>query len=112
METKESLIQPLLDSVEEYGKTSFELIRLKAVDKTANVASMLLSRLALLSALFLFIVTLNIAVALWLGDLMGKNYYGFLIVALFYGLVGTILFFLHPTIKTRINNSIIIKVFK
>jgi len=112
MEAKESLIQPLLESVEEYGKTNFELIRLKAVDKTANIASMLLSRLALLSALSLFIVSLNVAVALWLGDLLGKNYYGFFIVALFYGLAVTVLFFLHPTIKTRINNSIIIKVFK
>jgi len=112
METKESLIQPLIESVEEYSKTSFELIRLKAVDKGANVASMLLSRLTLLSALFLFIVSLNIAAALWLGDILGKNYYGFLVVALFYGLVGTVLFFLHPAIKTRINNSIIIKVFK
>lgn len=112
METKESLIQPLWDSVEEYSKTSFELIRLKAVDKTADVASMLLSRLTLLSALFLFAITLNIGIAIWLGDILGKNYYGFLIVALFYGLVGIILFFLHPTIKTRINDSIIIKVFK
>ena len=40
MEDKVNLLEPLLEKVEAYSKTSFELIRLKALDKTADVAAM------------------------------------------------------------------------
>ncbi len=109
MEAKENLIEPLLERVEEYSKTSLELLKLKCLDKTADVTSTLISHLLSIMVFSLFALTLNIAIALWLGDLLGKNYYGFLIVASFYGLIGIILFFIHPLIKTRVNNSIITK---
>ncbi len=107
MEGKTSLLEPLLERAEEFSKTSLELIKLKSVDKTAAVTATIISRLYFGIALALFALILNIAIALWLGDLLGKNYYGFLIIALFYGLMGVILFFVHPLIKKRINNSII-----
>ena len=107
MEAKVCLIEPLLERVEQYSKTSFELLKLKSLDKTADVTSTLISRLWLAIVVALFALTLNVAIALWLGDLLRKNYYGFLIVASFYGLIGIILFFIHPLIKARINNSII-----
>ena len=107
MEPKINLIEPLLERVEQYSKTSFELFKLKSLDKTADVTSSLISRLAFVLVFALFALTLTIAVALWLGDLLGKNYYGFLLVASFYCLVGIILLFTHPFIKGRINNSII-----
>ena len=107
MEAKANLIEPLLERAEQYSKTSFELLKLKSLDKTADVTSALISRLFLIIILSLFALTLNIGVALWLSDLLGKNYYGFLVVAAFYGFIGIILFFIHPYIKARINNSII-----
>jgi hypothetical protein len=107
MEAKTNLLEPLFERAEEFSKTSLELIKLKSIDKTAAVTSTLISRLYLIVALSLFALTLNIAVALWLGDLLGKDYYGFLIVASFYGLIGIVLFSVHPLIKKRINNSII-----
>ena len=107
MEAKISLIEPLLERAEQYSKTSFELIKLKTLDKAADVTSTLVSRLLLTIVLSLFALTLNIAIALWLGDLFGKSYYGFLVVASFYGFIAIILFFIHPLIKARVNNSII-----
>ena len=107
MEAKANLLEPLIARAEEFSKTSFELIKLKTLDKTATVVSTLISRLLLVFVLSIFALTLNIAIALWLGDLLGKNYYGFLLVASFYGLIGIILFFVHPLIKSRINNSMI-----
>lgn len=109
METPIILIEPLLKRVEEYGKTSFELLKLKSLDKTAEVSSVVISRLFLGIVLLIFVITLNIAAALWIGEMMGKNYYGFLIVASFYGLIATVLMLFHTGIKTRINNSIIIE---
>ena len=108
MEDKINFIEPLFTRAEEFGKTSFELIKLKALDKTTNVVSTVISRSITVFVLMMFIVIINIGVALWLGDLLGKTYYGFFIVAAFYALLGGVLyFFLHNWIKQRIGNSII-----
>lgn len=107
METQTGLIAPLLDSVKEYSTTSFELLKLRSFNKTADVVSTLTSRLFLAMILAIFSITLTIAVALWLGDLTGKNYYGFLIVTAIYGIIGITIYFMHPVIKARVNDSVI-----
>ena len=105
MET--GLVQVLIERAEQFGKTTFELIKLKSLDKAADVTSSLISRLVFSVVILVFAVTLSIAIALWLGALLGKNYYGFFIVASFYGIAGITLFFIHKAIKTRVNNVII-----
>ena len=107
MDTKANLIDPLIERVEEYGKTSFKLLKLKSIDKTADVVSTLTSRTLFAAVLSFFILMLNVAIALWLGDLLGKTYYGFFAVASFYAAAGTVLFFLHPTLKARVKNSLV-----
>lgn len=107
MEAKACLIEPLLERAETYSKTSLELVKLKYLDKASDLISTFMSRLVSVIALSVFVLTLNIAIALWLGDLLGQNYYGFLIVALFYGLIGMILYFIHPKVKASIKNAII-----
>ena len=111
MDTQKNLIDPLLERVETYTKTSFELVKLKALAKTADVTSTLFSRSIFILLVSVFAFTINIAVALWIGDLLGKNYYGFLIVSAFYALASIILLIVHPSIKTRINNTIIKQLF-
>lgn len=108
MENKVVFMEPLLERAETYGKTSYELIKLKAVDKTSDVLSTLVSRGASILMISMFIVIVNIGIALWLGDLFGKSYYGFFCVAGFYAVIGGILyFFLHNRIKKAVSNSII-----
>ncbi len=111
MESETNLIEPLLEKAEAYGKTSFELLRLKALAKTADVTASLFSRalFILLAAFFAF--TVNIAIALWIGDALGKAYYGFFIVAGFYALVSVIMLIVHPSIKKTVNNNIIKQLF-
>lgn len=111
MDSQTNLIEPLLEKVETYAKTSFELLRLKALAKTADVTSTLFSRSLFILLVSFFAFTINIAVALWLGDVLGKNYYGFLIVAGFYALASIILLIVHPSIKIRVNNTIIRQLF-
>jgi hypothetical protein len=110
MEPTISLIEPLLERAELYTKTSIELLKLKSIHKTADITSTLISRLLLTIVLSLFILTLNIGIALWIGDLLEKAYFGFLVVAAFYALIGIVLFFIHPIIKSRLNNSIITQI--
>lgn len=112
MEYTLSLIEPLLEKAERFSKTSIDLLKLKSVYKTSDIASTLISRLLFIIIGLFFLLALNVGIALWLGDLLGKNYYGFLLVACFYGLLTILLFFLHPTIKTSVNNSIIINLLK
>ena len=107
MDAKPNLIEPLLERAEQYGKTSFEILKLKALDKTADITSTVVSRLLLILVLSLFVITLNIALALWLGELLGKNYYGFLIVAGCHSIAAIILLLVHPFIKSRVSNVFI-----
>jgi hypothetical protein len=110
MESKSSMFEPLVERAEQYGRTSIELVKLKLIDKTADVSSTLISRLFAVLVISFFVLTLNIAIALWLGELLGKNYYGFLIVAAFYGICGIVFWSLHPAIKARVNNYIIAQI--
>lgn len=111
METQKNFIDPLLEKAEAYGKTSFELVKMRALAKTADVTSTLISRSIFILLISFFAFTINIAVALWIGDLLGKNYYGFLIVAGFYALASVILLIVHPSIKSRVNDTIIKQLF-
>lgn len=112
MENAFNNIEPLFEKIETYGKTSFELYKLKTISKTAEVASTFVSRGAVVVVVFLFMVFASIGLALWLGDLLGEPYLGFLCVASFYILLGVVLFyFLHNFIKRKISNSIISAIF-
>jgi hypothetical protein len=107
MERTTSFIEPLLEKVKEYGKTSLDLIRLKVLDKTAEILSIIASKLILFFVVFIFLITLNLAIGLWLGDLLGKVYYGFGILTLFYGVIAIVVYNMHSSIKSKINNKII-----
>lgn len=108
METPASLMENLSESVEAYSRTTFELAKLKALETTSFVAASLVFRLSVMLAVSLFALIFNIGIALWLGDLLGKSYYGFFIVAAFYLVAAAVLHFLLPTwIRKKIVDLII-----
>ena len=112
MEDKIAFMEPLLEKVEEYGITSLELIKLKALDKTSDCVSTFASRSFALLSVYMFVLVANIGLALWIGDLLGKPWYGFFCVAGFYGILGFVLyFFMHNWVKKYVNNSIIALMF-
>ena len=111
MDIQTNLIEPLLERAEAYSKTSVELIKLKALAKTADISSSLISKSLLALVVSFFAFLLNIAIALWLGDILGKNYYGFLIVAACYAIAAIIILIIHPSIKARVSNAIIKQLF-
>ncbi len=108
MEPQVSSIKSLFDHVESYTKTTFELYRLKLIDKSIAVLSALISQLAVIIVMSLFIIVLTIGVALWLGELLGKSYYGFFVVAGFYLVAGIVLKnYLHKWLRKPISNAIL-----
>jgi hypothetical protein len=113
METPESLIELLYEKIEEYGITTYELTKLKLLKTTAQVLPSLLSSLIVVLVISAFIFFLSIGIAILLGEWLGKLYYGFFIIAVFYFVVGIVMhFYLHKWIKKPVANIIIKQVLK
>lgn len=112
MENETTFLEPLFEKAEAYGKTSYELFKLKTTEKTVNVLSVFFSRSISILAIYTFIIFVSIGISLWLGDLLGKLYYGFLCVAAFYGITACILFFfMHDQIKKWTGNLLVKQMF-
>lgn len=113
MKNYETAIEVLLEKAEDCGKTSLELIKLKAINSSADIISSFAVKIILITVITLFVLIINVGVALWIGDLLGKSYYGFFVVAAFYGLLAILLrSYLHQYIKVLISNFIIVQILK
>jgi len=93
MEDNINLIESLIERITEYGKTSYELVKLNVVDKTLDTVSSVLAHAVVKVVIACFVLFVNLGVAFWLGDLLGKIYYGLFAVAAFNGIVAFILHF-------------------
>ena len=108
METPANLIEMLFERIEAYGKTILELLKFKVLEAVSNLITKLVSRLIILIMVVLCVSFFSIGIALYIGELLEKLYYGFFIVAAFYFVLGTILFFsLHKWIKEPIDDLMI-----
>jgi hypothetical protein len=113
MEEKATIVESVVDHAKAYAESTFELIKLKAVKKGSEVASVIAAYVIVVASVLLFVIIVNIGLAIWLGDLTGKLYYGFFIVAGFYALVALILHLGHKVIfKRPITNMAIRKYIK
>jgi hypothetical protein len=113
MEENANLFETLLERAIEYGKTSIELARLKALDKTTEIVSSVIPLSVVILLVASSLLFLNLGLAFWLGEVLGKTYYGFFIVAAFYVLAGIIIhFFLHKWIKRLVGDYFIKRVLK
>lgn len=113
MEEKATLLETLFEKAEAYSKTNIDIFKLKSIDKSADVVSSLVSKLAVIIVVSLIALMVNIGLALWIGELLGKTYFGFFAVAGGYILIAIIVsVFRHQLIKTPINDAIIIQMLK
>lgn len=111
MDEQSGLIETLIEKGEQYGKTTLELIKLKTLDKSADVVSNMVSWAIVIVFAVLFFLILNIGIALWVGELLGKSYYGFFAVSGFYAILALVFgIFRKKFVKTPLNNSIITQV--
>ena len=113
MEENTSLLETLLEKTADYGKTSFELYKLKALDKASNALSTFAPNSAVFILSAIFLLFLSLGLAFYLGEILEGIYYGFFVVAAFYGLLAVIIkYFLHNSIKKSIQNYIIKQILK
>jgi len=87
-----TLIESLFSQSKEYAGNRIQLLKLKGIDKTSTIASLVITGVALFIVFILFFLFFNIGIALLIGDLLGKSYLGFLILAVVYAIAGFIVF--------------------
>jgi hypothetical protein len=107
MDIKSQLIDPLVEKIETYSKTTIELYQLKFIHKSSTIVANTFSKTINTLLILLFLTPLNIAFALFLGDLFGKNYLGFLCITGFYFVVWIIFQMLKEKIKKTVINRFI-----
>jgi hypothetical protein len=113
MEDNAKLIESLLERATEYARTSMELVKLKTLDKTSDVISSLIPHYVVLVFIALFIIFLNLGLALWLGEILGKTWLGFFVVAGFFVITGIFIhFFMHKWLKKIVGNFIVKQILK
>lgn len=101
-------IETLLGNAESYAKTTLELVKLTAIDKTSEAVSTISAKAAVFVMIALFTIIANIGLSLWIGDMLGKLYYGFFAMAGFYALVATLVYaFRESWVKHPVQNAVI-----
>ncbi|MEJ7610144.1 MAG: phage holin family protein [Ferruginibacter sp.] len=105
------VIESLFDRTTDYIETRAELLKLKAVKGTSEIVSGLVSKIVLIVVFCFFLMVLNIALGLWLGEMLDKTYYGFFALSGFYLIVGLIIYASRKSwLVTPVANSIIKKI--
>ncbi len=108
MNNNDTSIESLFEKAEDCGKTTLELLKLKAIDKSADIISSFAMKMAFFVVAAMFIIIINIGLALWLGELLGKSYYGFFVVTGAYAFLAILLrSYINQWIKVPVSNFII-----
>jgi hypothetical protein len=113
MEDNKKMIESLLENVVDYGKTTLELTKLRAIDKTSDVVSSFAPHLVVLILVVSFFLFLNLGLAFWLGEILGKPFYGFFVIAAFYAIAGIFIhLFMQKWFKKVFTNFLIKQLYK
>ena len=89
---QDGVIDALFEKTKDYVETRADLFKLKAIKKTAEVGSSIVSKVIVAIVFLSFFIFLNVALGLWLGHLTGASYLGFFILAAFYLIVGIVIY--------------------
>lgn len=112
MEKNENTIESLFEKASEYGKTSFDLIKLRALDKTSHVGASIVSHSFVMIIVATLVLFVNLGIAFWLGEILGRLYFGFFAVATLYFVIFLLYLMLSKSIKRCVQNYFIKLVLK
>jgi len=111
MEDNTGLIDELLEKVAKYGKAELELAKLKALDKGSDIVSASVPSVIVMVSASVFMLFLNLGIAIWVGGLLDNLFLGFFAVAAFYGIIALILHLLmRKWLKKKVADYIIKRV--
>ena len=108
MERQSNILENLIDRTESYVASTFELSKLKMLEKLIVVVSSTVANLSTIIVLSISLLLFSIASSLYLGKIFEDNYLGFLIIAGVYLVFGLIChYFLRSRIKCKVSEAII-----
>jgi ABC-type polysaccharide/polyol phosphate export permease len=92
MENEKTKVDHLIDHVEEYFQTRQELSKMIAAEKSSTIISSVVTNLVMFLIFILVIVFASIALAYGISQYFGQPFAGFLSIAVFYLLIGILLY--------------------
>jgi hypothetical protein len=112
MENDTTDVEELFYKLKDYGETTLDLLKLKAINKILRFSSAMILSFFSLVLLFLILICISIGLALLIGLWLGHAYWGFFIMALVYIIIWLILFLskkkiLDEPIKNKLIKEII-----
>lgn len=112
MENENTSIEELFFKLKDYGETTLDLLKLKAINKILRVSSTIILSVFSLVLLFLILICVSIGLSLLIGVWLGHAYWGFFIMAGFYVIIWLILFLskkklLDEPVKNRLVKEIL-----
>lgn len=111
MENISNQFDELLKKFEDYANSNVELYKYKLIDKSSVVLSSLITFRIILVSFTFFFLALSAGLALWLGEILGKTYYGIFVISGVYGIIAIILYLAREKIRQSICDTIISKAF-
>jgi hypothetical protein len=112
MEKTFAKVEELADNLKEYVNTRIEKAKLRAAEKTSHIVAHAVAAVIVTVVVLFFIVFASIALSLLLGEWIGKEWAGFLIVAGIYLLIAIIVWLTRKQlIQVPIMNSLIRQIF-
>ena len=108
MEATPGTLESLIGKAKAYFVTTLELTKLKLTQTFTAAMSALAFKVILIGLISVLLIIFSIGAGLWLGELLGKSYYGFFAVSgLYLVLIIVVHLFLQKWIKKIISNSIL-----
>ena len=103
----------LFDKLDQYSKSSIELVKLTAIDKVSDIAAIIATQFVLVMVVAFFFLFSSVGIALWLGKLWCNNYLGFFAVGLSYLIISILIYlFKNWCLKTPLQNLYIKQLLK
>lgn len=110
MENQPPTFGQLMENAGDYLETRLDLFKLQAISKSSDVTSSLITRITIAVIVSFAVLILNIGLALWIGELLGKTYLGFFVIAGLYGLIALLMHvFRKDWLKEPISSKLIKK---
>lgn len=111
MENNSIQFDELIKKLEDYGNSNIELYKYKLIDKSSVILSSFITLRIVAVGFTLFFLVFSMGLALWLGEILGKTYYGIFIMSGIYGIIAIVLYVSREKIRQSICDSIISKAF-
>ena len=105
-------VEEMAQHVKDYVNTRIAQVKLSVAEKVSKLIAVLIAGMFVVVVLFLFVVFGSIAAAYAIGIWLGKMWLGFLIVAVFYLLIGILTWWAKERLlRIPIMNAIIRQLF-